>query len=127
MNAPAKATTSKTKKPENATARVTLLMTPTEKEDLFARAAEQGFESVGEYLRRKAFDHDPELDALVAEVRESTARAVLAVNRSLELIESRTQETAEHDAAIRAEAAREFASWTPDQQRAVGQLLGGDL
>lgn len=125
MKAPDKATT--TDKPEKATARVTLLMTPTEKETLFAKAAEEGFDSVGEYLRRKAFDHDPDLDALVAEVRESAARAVQAVNRSIELVESRARSAAEHASKVRAEAAAQFAAWTPEQKRAVSELFGGAL
>lgn len=71
----------------NATARVTILMTPKEKTNLVAQAKRAGCESVSEYLRRKArlpdeFD-DPALDALIVEVRASTGRASAALDRAL--------------------------------------------
>lgn len=112
---------------EKATARVTLRMTPTEKENLVARVAEEGFDSVGEYLHCKAFDHDPDLDALVAKVQASAVRAVQSVTRSIELVDHRTSDTAEHGAKVRAEAALEFASWTPAQKRAVSGIFGGAI
>lgn len=53
MKSPAPASTKP--KAETATARVTILMTPSEKRSLFSRAKHAGFESVGAYLRAKAF------------------------------------------------------------------------
>ena len=71
----------------NATARVTILMTPKEKKELFAQAEQAGFDSVGAYLRRKASTPDaPDdagLDALLGAVRESTARANASLDQTL--------------------------------------------
>lgn len=122
MNTPTKATT--IKKSGNATARVTLLVTPAEKEALAKKANEKGFDSVGEYLRRKAFNHDRDLDVLAELVRESTARAVETVNRSLALVEGLASGAATRDEQVRTEAAKEFASWSTEQQRAVSGLFG---
>ncbi|MGH8214220.1 MAG: hypothetical protein ACREPZ_00745 [Rhodanobacteraceae bacterium] len=71
----------------SATARVTILMTPREKKELFAQAQRAGFDSVGAYLRRKASAPDsPDvegLDALLIAVRESTARATASLDQTL--------------------------------------------
>ncbi|GEM_PF-2897455 len=71
----------------NATARVTILMTPREKKELFTQARRAGFDSVGAYLRRKASAPDtPDvagLDALLAAVRESTARTNSSLDQAL--------------------------------------------
>ena len=70
-----------------ATARVTILMTPEEKATLFAQAKRAGFDSVGEYLRRKArlLDEldDRALDEVLVAVRESTANANAALDKAL--------------------------------------------
>lgn len=108
--------------PETATARVTLLMTPTEKKALFAKASEEGF-GVSEYLRRKAFDHEPNLDALVNAVRESTKKALNAIDLAFASIDNRERNAGAREAEIRAKAAAEFDSWTPEQRSAVAHLF----
>lgn len=118
MNAHPQTTTS----PETATARVTLLMTPTEKKALFAKANEEGF-GVSEYLRRKAFDQEPNLDALVNAVRESTKKALNAVDLAIASITNRERNAAAREDEIRAKAAAEFNSWTPEQRGAVARLF----
>lgn len=118
------ARTEKPTKSENATARVTLLMTPTEKETLLVRAAQEGL-GMSEYLRRKAFGQEPDLDAFVNALRESTGRAVKALDRALANMASRERNAAKRDAQARAKAANEFASWTSEQKNAVSRMLGG--
>lgn len=70
-----------------ATARVTVLMTPKEKRELFAQASQAGFDSVGAYLRRKASapdaPDDAGLDTLLEAVRDSTARANASLDKAL--------------------------------------------
>lgn len=80
-----------TDKPEAATARVTLLMTPTEKRELFAKAKETGYGSVGEFLRDKAFDRDSSgaraaiklMHTAIAATLEATDTALAAVNEAI--------------------------------------------
>lgn len=110
-------------KSDRATARVTLLMTPTEKEALFVKAAQEGL-GVSEYLRRKAFGQESDLDALVSAVHESTERAVKVVDRALAHMAGRERNAAKHDAQVRAKAATEFESWTSEQKNAVSRMLG---
>jgi len=68
----------------NATARVTILMTPQEKKTLPAQAKRSGSPSVDAYLRRKALGpEDPTLDALIELVQKSTERASAALGQVL--------------------------------------------
>ena len=71
----------------SATARVTILMTPKEKRELFAQAQRAGFDSVGAYLRRKArapdAPDDASLDVMLDAVRESTARTNTSLDQAL--------------------------------------------
>jgi hypothetical protein len=108
---------------ESATARITLVMTPTEKEALLVKAAQEGL-GVSEYLRRKAFGPEPHLDAVVSALRESTERAVKVLDRALAKIASRKRNAAKRDAKARAKAADEFESWTSEQKNAVSRMLG---
>jgi len=91
-----------------ATARVTVLMEHAQKARLAERAKIMGL-SVGEYIRSKALDEEGH-EALLDEVRASTARANAALDRVLALLQrSQEQAAANDDAAIRARARREFA------------------
>ncbi len=119
IHAPAKATT----KAGSATARVTLLMTPTEKEALLVKAAHAGL-SVSEYLRRKAFGQESDLDALVCAVHASSERALKVVDQALANMAIRERNAAKREAQVRAKAASEFESWTPGQKNAVSRVLG---
>jgi hypothetical protein len=110
-------------KSESATARVTLLMTPTEKGALLVKAAHEGL-SVSEYLRRKAFGQEPDLDALVCAAHASNERALRVVDHALANIATRKRNAAKREAQVRAKAAREFESWTPGQKDAVSRVLG---
>lgn len=79
---PLSSTKTSSRAPENATARVTILMTPSEKRDLFARAKREGFDSVGAYLRRKAFEGDSvDATALLVELRERLTHVEAAIKR----------------------------------------------
>ncbi|ODT96889.1 MAG: hypothetical protein ABS82_02745 [Rhodanobacter sp. SCN 67-45] len=112
-----------TTKSESATARVTLTITPAQKKALLVKAADEEL-SVSEYLRRKAFDQESDLDALVNAVHASTERAVKAVNRALANMASRECHAAKREAQVRAKAASEFESWTSEQKNAVARVLG---
>jgi hypothetical protein len=110
-------------KSERSTARVTLLMTPTEKEALLVKAAQEGL-SVSEYLRRKAFGQESDLDALVCAVHASSERALKVVDQALTNMAIRERNAAKREAQVRAKAASEFESWTPGQKNAVSRVLG---
>jgi hypothetical protein len=119
IHARAKATT----KAESATVRVTFLMTPTKKEALLVKAAQEGL-SVSEYLRRKIFDQEPDLDALVCAVHASNERALKVVDHVLANMAIRERNVARREAQVRAKAASEFEAWTSGQKNAVGRVLG---
>jgi len=90
-----------------ATARVTVLMEHAQKARLAQRAKTMGL-SVGEYIRSKALDEGGH-EALLDEVRASTARANAALDRVLARLQASQQQGAVDEAAIRARARREFA------------------
>jgi hypothetical protein len=121
MNIPARAKA--TTKAESATARVTFLMTPTEKEALLVRAAQEGL-SVSGYLRRKIFDQKSDLDALVCAVHASSERALKVLDHALASMAIRERNAAKRGAQVRAKAASEFESWTSGQKDAVSRVLG---
>ena len=75
--------------PQLATERVTVLMTPAEKDALEAKARSAGV-SVGEFVRRSVDSFDPEaaaelvqLAALAAELERSNSEASAALDRAL--------------------------------------------
>lgn len=109
-------------KSERSTARVTLLMTPTEKEALLVKAAQERL-SVSEYLRRKIFDQESDLDALVCAVHASSERALKVVDNALANMAIWERNAAKREAQVRAEAASEFESWTSGQKNAVARML----
>lgn len=78
-----------------ATARVTVLMTPGDKETLTARARKQGV-SVGELLRRSALEsrsaEDEQVHAALVMLRESNAKASAALDKALSNITAREKE-----------------------------------
>jgi hypothetical protein len=77
---PSSANTSPRRPPENATARVTVLMTPSEKRDLFARAKREGFDSVGAYMRRKVFEGESvNAGTVLTELRDRLAHVEAAI------------------------------------------------
>jgi hypothetical protein len=74
---------------EAVTERVITLMTPTEKSELEKKARQTGV-SIGEFVRRSVDAYDPEeareiekLMALAAELKQSTERASLALDKAL--------------------------------------------
>lgn len=109
----------------NATARVTILMTPKEKRELFAQAKLAGFDSVGAYLRRKALGpEDSTLDRLVELVSESTRRANAAIDRVLASMKRHEKEAPRHEAIARAQAEAEIRSWSPERLAAFQENFG---
>ncbi len=109
----------------NATARVTILMTPTEKKELFAQAKRAGFDSVGAYLRRKALGpEDTELDKLVDLVTESTHRANAALDAVLVSMKRHAKESPKQEALARAKAEAEIRSWSPGRLAAFRENFG---
>lgn len=96
-------------------------MTAGEKLKLFVQAQDAGFDSVADYLRSRVFGpQDPELDTLVALVRESTQHAADAVDRVLDTVNR------SRDKAIRDAAKEEWESWTPEQKASLRALFLGD-
>lgn len=109
----------------NATARVTILMTPKEKRELFAQAKLAGFDSVGAYLRRKALGpEDSTLDKLVELVSESTRHANAALDRVLASMKRHEKEAPKHEAIARAKAEAEIRSWSPERLAAFRGNFG---
>lgn len=105
-----------------ATERVTILMEPAQKAALTKHAQAMG-QSVGEYVRRRALDDDNMLDALVAELRASTATAMHAIDATVARIDARERAMAAREATVK-EQVREL--FTNQDVEALIQLFAQD-
>ena len=108
----------------NATARVTILMTPQEKKTLLAQAKRAGSPSVGAYLRRQVLGPDPMLDALIELVQKSTERASAALGQVLTAMQHDAQTAPQRAADVRAKAKAEIRAWTPERLAAFRDTFG---
>jgi len=104
-----------------ANERIPVLVTRAEKARISKAAEAQGI-SMGEYLRRAADAFDPEedvaaLEALVAQVRKSTARANEALGNALGEIEA-------SEARIEAEEMAARKAWQEEEMQLSQQGMG---
>ena len=101
------------------TKRVVVLMTPGQKKIVDQRARAENM-SLSEYMRRQALGHDELLEGLLRELRDSTAKSVEALDRSIARLEAGESSRAQADADARERARLEFADVDPE---AFAQLV----
>lgn len=106
-----------------ATERVVVLMTPEQKAAVADRAGAEHL-SLSDYMRRRALGDDESLEALLAELRVSTAQALETLDRTLARSAERESAQAEREAAARRRALDEFEDIDP---QAFGRLLAGEV
>ncbi len=106
-----------------ATERVVVLMTPEQKAAVADRAGAEEL-SLSDYMRRRALGNDEPLDALLTELKVSTAQALDALDRTLERSREREAAKAEREAAARRRALDEFQDVDP---HAFGRLLAAEV
>ena len=106
-----------------ATERVVVLMTPEQKAAVADRARAEEL-SLSDYMRRRALGTDELLEALVTELKASTAQALEALDRTLERSREREATRAEREAVVRRRALEEFEDVDPE---AFGRLLAGEV
>ncbi len=91
------------------TERVPVLMTPTEKKRLVAKAKKAGL-TTGEYMRRAAAgyrpaDDDKALEAMIDEMNKATKRAEKAIDQALAFVADSNKRIAEMEARARGKEA----------------------
>ncbi len=106
-----------------ATERVVVLMTKSQKTAVAERARAANL-SVADFMRRSALgEDDPTLQALLLQVRRSTAAIHRAFRRVLPSLERARERAADREAEVARRAREEFTE--AEAQRVVETLFGG--